>query len=383
MSDVEQQQAVEEPQQQEQEEQLSEIQQLAREGKFKEATGGSVFCVICEKKSYTAETLWFEKLPYHKECFKCSRCAKKTEGFNAAKFDHKLYCRGCFAASGFNRQQAQVKWTPKASGSESAANPQFAGLGGGDKPCSVCNKKCYAAEAVLFEKNNYHADCLRCQEDGCGTLCNVSNLNQFQGKLLCQPCWNKGNYNKKQLEIKESQPKPSGGYSAITLKLGGGGISCTTCSKTCYPAETLHFEGKPYHQECLKCSECALKMTLAQANKFEENIFCTKCWTNGGYVQKQRDAAKAWKPKESTGEVNAISAKLGSNANALKCKTCEKTVYPAEALLYETHYYHPLCFKCTHCNTRIENINSAQHNRKNPYHVRCFQELNLHRADKA
>lgn len=127
-------------------------------------------------------------------------------------------------------------------------------------------------------------------------------------------------------------------------------------------------------------------MTLAQANKFEENIFCTKCWTNGGYAAKQRDAAKQWKPKENTdaSAYNPIAAKLGSSAgNQLKCRTCEKTVYPAEALLYETHYYHPLCFKCTHCNSRIENINSAQHNRKNPYHTRCYQELNLHRPENA
>lgn len=367
----------------EQVEQLSEIQQLAREGKFKDAGGSAVFCVNCEKKSYPAETVSFEKLPYHKECFKCTRCAKKIEGgFNAAKFDHKLYCRGCFAASGFNRQQAQVKWTPKASGSETAYNPQFAGLGGGDKPCLVCGKKCYSAEAVLFEKNNYHADCLRCQEDGCNTLCTVSQLNQFGGKLYCNPCWNKGSYNKKQLELAQTGPKPSGSYSEITLKLGGGGVKCTTCTKTCYPAETITFEGKPYHGECLKCSECDLKMTLAQANQFEEKLFCGKCWTNGGYAIKQRDAAKTWTPKATdAASYNPVGAKLGGGG--LKCRTCEKTVYPAEALLYETFHYHPLCFKCTHCNNRIENINSAQHNRKNPYHTRCFQELNLHRPENA
>lgn len=300
-------------------------------------------------------------------------------------FDHNLYCRTCFAQSGFNRQQTQVKWTPKTSGSQTAYNPAFANLGGGDKPCNVCGKKCYSAEAVLFEKNNYHADCLRCQEDGCGVLCTINNLNQFENKLLCTPCWNKGGYNKKQLEF-TAQAKPSGSYNPIAAKLGGGGVSCTTCAKTVYPAEMINFEKQPYHAECLKCSECALKMTLSQANKFEEKLYCTKCWTNGGFVQKQRDAAKSWTPKgaQDASAYNPVAAKLGSaGGNQLKCKTCEKTVYPAEALLYETFHYHPLCFKCTHCDKRIENINQAQHNRKNPYHTRCFQELNLHRPENA
>jgi len=384
MSEVEAQAQVEA---QPQVEELSEIKQLARQGKSKDAGGGAVFCVICEKKSYPAETVNFEKLPYHKDCFACKKCNKKIEGgFNAAMFEYNLYCRGCFQSSGFNRLQAQVKWTPKASGSATAVDPRFASLGGGAKTCKACDKAVFSAEAVLFEKEMYHPDCLRCQEDGCGTLCTINQLNKFQEKIYCGACWKNGNYARKQLEIAQPTPKASGSYSAITLKLGGGGNPCSTCAKTVYPAEQVTFEGKIYHGECLKCSECALKLTLSQANQFEGAIFCTKCWQNGGYVTKQRDAAKNWTAKENTdaASYNPIAAKLGSNAGTNnKCRTCEKTVYPAEALTYETFQYHPLCFKCTHCNSRIENINQAQHNRKNPYHSRCFTELGLHRPENA
>eukprot|EP00461_Guttulinopsis_vulgaris_P001411 UN01411 len=365
-------------------EQLSEIQQLRREGKFKDAGGSAVFCVICEKKSYPAETVNFEKLPYHKDCFKCTKCSKKIEGgFNASIFEYNLYCRGCFATSGFNRAQAQVKWQPKASGASTTYNPAFSGLGGGAEVCKACNKACYSAEAVLFEKNKYHPDCLRCQEDGCGVLCTVAQLNKFDEKIYCTSCWNKGDYRRKQLDLAKAAPKASGAYNPAFAGLGGGGSKCTGCGKTCYTAETITFEKQPYHAECLKCSECKVKMTLSQANKFEENIFCTKCWANGGYSRKQVEAAKTWQPKESTGEVSAQFAGLGGASSSTKCKTCTKTVYPAEQVLYETHYYHPLCFKCTHCNNRIENIGAAMHNKKEPYCKKCFQQLELYRADKA
>lgn len=123
-------------------------------------------------------------------------------------------------------------------------------------------------------------------------------------------------------------------------------------------------------------------MTLSQTNKFEDNLYCTKCWTAGGYVKKQRDAAAQWKPKESTGTVDSRFASLGGGSLQCQSETCGKTVYPAEALLYEGRHYHPLCFKCTHCANRIQSINDAQHNKKNPYCKACFKELELYRADK-
>ena len=110
--------------------------------------GGGNKCTICDKTAYPAETITYEKKPYHVECFRCSVCSKKMENASAAaQFEDKLYCRQCFDKEGLAQKQKNVKWEKKES-TGTAAPSKF---GGGGTPCNICAKTVYTGEAVTFE----------------------------------------------------------------------------------------------------------------------------------------------------------------------------------------------------------------------------------------
>lgn len=438
--------------------------------------GGAVKCVNCEKRSYPAETIFFEKLPYHFDCFRCKKCNEKMPNtVNSAKFEHDIYCRRCFNNLGLLHQQTQSKWGAKIDGSAPASTASKMGtlrLGGGGTSCTGCSKTCYPAEAISFESKLYHADCLRCSE--CTAKCTVNNANKFDEKLYCSKCWDKGGYAMKQRDSRGShRPTPSASGQFGTMRFGGGGNPCSSCNKTCYAAEGVSFEGKLYHAECMRCSDCTVKCILTNVNKYDEKLYCGKCWDKGGYAMKQRDERNAsrtattttastgvtsrfggggtpcascnktcyaaegvmfetklyhgdclrcsectvrctlinvnkfdeklfcgkcwekgqyankqrdvkWEQKDSlpsptaSGSSDAPKPRFGGGGT--KCTTCNKTVYPAEQVLYETMPYHPTCFNCTHCGSRLV-ATHAQHKAKKPYCSKCFQELGLWRAD--
>jgi len=341
-----------------QEPQLSEVKAAALKKQVIQMGGGAVACVICEKRSYPAETTYFDQLPYHAECFKCTKCTQKIQGtVDATQYEHNLYCRRCFTASGFNRLQAQVKWTPKTtSGSGTAASGMFAKLGGGSHPCTACTKPCYPAETVSFEGKRYHNECIACSE--CSAKCTVNSINQFEEKLFCNKCWTQGHYAAKQVAARGASGPKSGGYNAVTLKLGGGSVPCPACDKACYPAEAVSYEGKRYHSECIACSECSAKCTVNTINQFEEKLFCNKCWTQGGYTAKQVAARAASGPK--SGGYSAVTLKLGGGS--VPCPACDKACYPAEAVSYEGKRYHNDCIACSECSAKctVNSINQFE-----------------------
>jgi len=97
---------------------------------------------------YAAETVSYEKKPYHAECFKCSNCVKKISPSGAAMFEEKLFCSKCFADGGYRQKQvATASKTPAAVGSSAPSK-----FGGGGNKCVKCDKTVYAAETVSFEK---------------------------------------------------------------------------------------------------------------------------------------------------------------------------------------------------------------------------------------
>uniref|UniRef100_A0A0A9XKD2 Cysteine and glycine-rich protein 2 n=1 Tax=Lygus hesperus TaxID=30085 RepID=A0A0A9XKD2_LYGHE len=263
-------------------EELSEVQAAARRKEVINLGGGAVACVICEKRSYPAETIYFEKIPYHVDCFRCIKCNRKIEGvFNAAMFEYKLYCRRCFQHDNLNRLQAQVKWRPSTS-SGSQASGAFAKLGGGSVPCAVCNKACYPAETANFEGKVYHDRCLACSE--CNTGCTVNNIFQYDNKLYCNKCWTKHNFNRKQLETASKwKPSTSGGsatQSGQFSSLGGGGIKCFDCNKTVYPAEAINYETRVYHPKCFRCNNCQQRIqTINHAEHKGPIPYCKRCFT--------------------------------------------------------------------------------------------------------
>jgi cysteine/glycine-rich protein len=239
--------------------------------------GGGSKCTVCDKTVYAAETVSYEKKPYHGECFKCSNCVKKISPSGAAMFEEKLFCSKCFADGGYRQKQvATASKTPAQPGS-SAASSKF---GGGGNKCVKCDKTVYAAETVSFEKAAYHAECFKC--DSCTKIIQSSSgAAVFESLLLCVKCFKDGGYKQKQTNtVKEYKPSTA---SAAPSKFGGGGAKCYTCNTTVYAAEAISYEKKLFHGDCLKCRNCSKKVSPsgAEARRIEGDeieVYCKKCW---------------------------------------------------------------------------------------------------------
>lgn len=57
-----------------------------------------------------------------------------------------------------------------------------------------------------------------------------------------------------------------------------------------------------------------------------------------------------------------------------KCVKCEKTAYVTESVTIDTNVYHKVCFRCTHCNSKLALTGYAMIN-KDPYCKPHFKQL--------
>jgi len=300
------------------------------------------------------------------ECLMCTACGKKTDPSHAAQFEDKIYCKQCFSTQGYAQKQSQVKWTAKEGGGEGSGK----GFGGGGTACKVCEKTVYPAETVLFEKTPYHADCFKCTS--CEAVCKTSAAGLYEEKVYCKKCFEREGFAQKQRQV--NWVKKEGGDSAAPSKFGGGGNPCTACGKTVYPAETVSYDKKLFHADCLCCSECTKKCNPSNCAMFEEKVYCTLCFERGGYREKQ---LKAGVVKKEGGAADPRFAKFGGGGN--KCRTCGETVYPAETIAFEGGMYHQKCFVCLNCKKEVD-ASAAEHDGPVVYCKRCFHELGLNRA---
>jgi cysteine/glycine-rich protein len=329
--------------------------------------GGGSKCTICEKTSYPAETVSFEKKPYHIECFRCSDCDKKTSQGDMKQFEDKLYCGHCFQKGGFAQKQKAVKWTKKEGGTSNALASRF---GGGGAKCVVCDKTAYTAEQISYDKKIFHHQCFKCTK--CEKkISGAANAKMYEDNLFCDKCFKQEGYAQKQRNV--TWTKKEGSSSAISSKFGGGGTSCTVCNKTVYQAEMVSFEKRPYHAACFMCNHCDKKVQPANAALHEDKVYCRKCFVAEGY-----NRAQVHTEKKTNATYDSRFAKFGGGGN--KCKKCEKTVYPAETVSFEKNLFHPQCFTCDKCEKKLNPSSAEWHKENQSIHCKsCFQELGLNR----
>jgi len=151
--------------------------------------GGGTKCTVCAKTVYAAETVSFDKKPYHSECFKCNTCDKKMTPSGAASFEGTIHCTKCFKEGGYTQKQAS---TARKTGGGGATNAMASKFGGGGTKCIVCEKTVYAAETVSFEKQAYHAECFKCKH--CDKKITPSGAEGKKGEdgfvtTYCKKCW--------------------------------------------------------------------------------------------------------------------------------------------------------------------------------------------------
>jgi len=243
--------------------------------------GGGAKCKICNKTSYPAETIQFEKVPYHADCFRCKSCDKKMENASKAQaFEEEIYCTKCFSREGFAQKQKKVTWTKKETTSSAVASK----FGGGGNPCTICSKTVYTAEALSFEKKIYHAACFACSL--CEKKMTQSSAASFEDQIICTKCFKDNGYAQKQTKQTRT-PSTTKTTNALASRFGGGGTKCVVCSKTVYNAELLSYEKNAFHQGCFNCKNCGKNLTPSgcEGKKLPDggvDTYCKKCWAELG-----------------------------------------------------------------------------------------------------
>jgi len=53
-------------------------------------------CKICNKTAYEMESCVYDKMTFHKTCFKCLQCKKTLQISSVAMIKGDLYCKNCF-----------------------------------------------------------------------------------------------------------------------------------------------------------------------------------------------------------------------------------------------------------------------------------------------
>jgi len=358
--------------------------------------GGGVPCARCGKTVYSAEKVSFNGRVYHSKCFTCcvTSCNRKLTT-SKAQYDparhEDLYCEACYRNKGFARAQPKIHWQKK-EGSGGSSKGGSGKYGGGGKKCAICEKTVYSGEALSYEKKTYHPKCFKCR--GCKKKLTPSGAKQFHSTtpeskdfdgLWCGKCWNSNNLSNLQTQSTKSWHSSGTTSAKNPSKLGGGGKKCFYCRKTVYTAEQVNLDKKSYHQACLICSDCGKKIpNVSGVQLFEGKMKCAQCWKKNNYAQQQTKVSGHSNAKQNTAKrVDKRFKAFGGGGN--KCYRCNKTVYPAEGVLFEKKYFHHNCFTCKECNCKlapgVAQYKKYENGDLDIYCKKCFKTLGLNRAD--
>ncbi|KAK8691652.1 hypothetical protein V6N13_075153 [Hibiscus sabdariffa] len=158
-------------------------------------TGTQQKCKACEKTVYPVELLSADGVPYHKSCFKCSRCKGTLKLGNYSSMEGVLYCKPHFEQL-FKETAAKSaeKLGPELTRSPSKAAGMFSGT---QEKCATCGKTAYPLEKVMVEGQSYKSR-FKCSHGGCPIT--PSNYAALEGILYCKHHFSqlfkeKGSYN--------------------------------------------------------------------------------------------------------------------------------------------------------------------------------------------
>jgi len=176
-------------------------------------------CNKCGKKSYQAETVTYERIPYHKNCFKCIQCKKKLTPAEANPFGEDTFL----------------------------CNPHY-------QQIALGRSGAHASGDVVS------AESADVQATGPSLVSGSSSENKAdEARILEGLEWRKQGVKQayRYPECNDGRPDPF----------------CNKCGKKTYKAETVTYERIPYHKNCFRCVQCNKKLTTAEANPFGEDSY--------------------------------------------------------------------------------------------------------------
>ncbi|KAK8710615.1 hypothetical protein V6N13_145929 [Hibiscus sabdariffa] len=142
-------------------------------------SGTTEKCRSCDKTVHFYDMISADGVPYHKTCFRCSKCNGLLVMSTYCARDGILYCKPHF------EQVCRATGTYTSKGTEQRAPSKVAAMfSGTQEKCGVCKKTCYPLEKVTVEGEIYHKNCFRCAHGGC--FLTTSSYAALDGFLYCK-----------------------------------------------------------------------------------------------------------------------------------------------------------------------------------------------------
>ncbi|XP_039056899.1 LIM domain-containing protein PLIM2c-like isoform X2 [Hibiscus syriacus] len=146
-------------------------------------SGTTEKCRSCDKTVHFYDMTSADGVPYHKTCFRCSKCNGLLVVSTYCARDGVLYCKPhfeqvCKATGTYTSKE------PKPNGLQRAPSKVAAMFSGTQEKCGVCKKTCYPLEKVTVEGEIYHKNCFRCAHGGC--FLTTSSYAALDGFLYCK-----------------------------------------------------------------------------------------------------------------------------------------------------------------------------------------------------
>ena len=317
-------------------------------------------CTNCKKLVRpTEKSFYFEKKPYHNDCFVCTNCSISLVNSSSPDNKPEIY---------------------KGNKNEPLCIDCYGKLN--CKNCEKCSNLILPNQnKTLFEKKNYHKECFNCTN--CNINLDVSTcVKDKKNKVICPECYAKI-YSKKCKKCNDFiLPEQSGlkfedkfdfhrecfSCYKCERKLSSHGDNiksddtiyfknennlpicsdcyenyyCEKCHKCKKPMKSGHpttvHEEKRYHSQCFVCSKCATKIVDVDTCKKDENnqILCQKCSKK---KEKTPPRAKAGPGKLNFGQIMSFEKKTDFD-----CIKCKKKIMGQKFLTNKAGEF--LCKKC-------------------------------------
>ncbi|KAL4361679.1 hypothetical protein GQ457_04G037700 [Hibiscus cannabinus] len=148
-------------------------------------SGTTEKCRSCDKTVHFYDMISADGVPYHKTCFRCSKCNGLLAMSTYWARDGILYCKAHFEqVCKTTGTYTSMDKPNKPNGLQRAPSKVAAMFSGTQEKCGVCKKTCYPLEKVTVEGEIYHKNCFRCAHGGC--FLTTSSYAALDGFLYCK-----------------------------------------------------------------------------------------------------------------------------------------------------------------------------------------------------
>lgn len=183
-------------------------------------------------------------------------------------------------------------------------------------------------------------------------------------------------------------------------RYGGMGEPCAVCNKTVYLAERRSAGGVAYHAECFRCSACKKKLEASSWRLSESGVlYCAPHFEQNRLTGTDKGSAGHSRSNSLGGDTPIASALASASASSSanssvvgitspepaaavkggkeaggsthpggssapmarrfggggeRCAKCARAVYAAERVSVAGRILHSECFRCAHCNKRLD-----------------------------